>query len=145
MRPRDNFEARKVGRAGQFSQRGFTLIELMCVIAIILILATISAGHYERSVVRAKETTLHTDLKVMRDAIQHYTEDKEAAPSSLDDFVSAHYIQQIPTDPMTNAKDWVTSSEEFDVSPEQSSSGITDVHSASDAVSPFENDPYSSW
>ena len=145
MRRQNNFKAKEIGRANEFAQRGFTLIELMCVIAIILILATISAGHYERSVVRAKETTLHTDLKVMRDAIQHYTEDKEAAPSSLDDLVSAHYIQQIPTDPMTNAKDWVTASEEFDISPEQSSSGITDVHSASDAVSPFENTPYSSW
>jgi general secretion pathway protein G len=145
MRRQNNFKTREIGRAGQFPQRGFTLIELMCVIAIILILATISAGHYEKSVIRAKETTLHTDLKVMRDAIQHYTEDKEAAPSSLDDLVSAHYIQQIPTDPMTNAKDWVTASEDFDLSPEQSSSGITDVHSASDAVSPFENTPYSSW
>ena len=127
------------------TQRGFTLIELMCVIAIILILATISAGHYQQSVIRAKEATLHTDLKVMRDAIQHYTEDKEAAPSSLDDLVSAHYIQQIPTDPFTNAKDWTTVSEAFDLSPEQSSSGITDVHSASDKISPFENDAYSSW
>jgi general secretion pathway protein G len=144
MTRRNNRITKKTGR-GELTQRGFTLIELMCVIAIILILATISAGHYEKSVIRAKETTLHTDLKVMRDAIQHYTEDKEAAPSSLDDLVSAHYIQQIPADPMTNAKDWVTSSQEFDLSPEQSSSGITDVHSASDAISPFENDPYSSW
>jgi general secretion pathway protein G len=126
-------------------QRGFTLIELMVVIAIIMILATIAAGNYQKSVTRAKETTLRTDLKVMRDAIQHYTEDKEAAPSSLDDLVSSHYIQQIPTDPMTNAKDWNTVSEDLDVSPEQSASGITDVHSASDKVSPFENDPYSSW
>jgi prepilin-type N-terminal cleavage/methylation domain-containing protein len=73
MRRQNNFKTREIGRAGQFPQRGFTLIELMCVIAIILILATISAGHYEKSVIRAKETTLHTDLKVMRDAIQHYT------------------------------------------------------------------------
>src|SRR6202050_1789392 len=130
MRRRNNFTAIEIERAGQFAQRGFTLIELMCVIAIILILATISAGHYEKSVVRAKETTLHTDLKVMRDAIQHYTEDKEAAPSSLDDLVSAHYIQQIPNDPMTNAKDWVTVSEDFDVSPEQSSSRNTTQGSA---------------
>jgi general secretion pathway protein G len=144
MTRRNNRATEETGRR-KLAQRGFTLIELMCVIAIILILATISAGHYEKSVVRAKETTLHTDLKVMRDAIQHYTEDKEMAPSSLDDLVSAHYIQQIPSDPMTNAKDWVTTSEEFDLSPEQSSSGITDVHSASDAISPFENDPYSSW
>jgi general secretion pathway protein G len=117
----------------------------MVVIAIIMILATIAAGNYQKSVTRAKETTLRTDLKVMRDAIQHYTEDKEAAPSSLDDLVSSHYIQQIPTDPMTNAKDWNTVSEDLDVSPEQSASGITDVHSASDKISPFENDPYSSW
>ena len=125
--------------------RGFTLIELMIVMAIIIVLATIAAGNYRQSIVRAKETTLRTDLKVMRDAIQHYTEDKEAAPSSLDDLVSAHYIQQIPTDPMTGTKDWVTASEDLDVSPEQSSSGITDVHSASDTMSPFENTPYSSW
>ena len=127
------------------TQRGFTLIELMIVMAIIMILATIAAGNYQKSIVRAKETSLRTDLKVMRDAIQHYTEDKEAAPTSLDDLVSAHYIQQIPTDPMTGAKDWVTASENLDVSPEQSSSGITDVHSSSDKISPFENDAYSSW
>ena len=126
-------------------QRGFTLIELMVVIAIIMILAAMAAGHYQQSVVRARETTLRTDLKVMRDAIQHYTEDKEAAPSSLDDLVSSRYIQQIPTDPMTGSKDWVTVSEDLDVSPEQSSSGITDVHSASDKISPFENNSYSSW
>ena len=140
----DHYGIYRVER-GETAQRGFTLIELMCVIAIILILATISAGHYQQSVIRAKEATLHTDLKVMREAIQRYTEDKEAAPSSLDDLVSAHYIQQIPTDPFTNAKDWVTASEDFDLSPEQSSSGITDVHSASDKISPFENDAYSSW
>jgi len=121
------------------------MIELMVVIAIILILTTIAAGNYQKSVIRAKETSLHTDLKVMRDAIQRYTEDKEAAPTSLDDLVSAHYIGQIPTDPMTGAKDWVTVSEDLEVSPEQSSSGITDVHSSSDKISPFENDPYSSW
>src|SRR3984957_11277328 len=144
MMRRNNRRTRNFGR-GELAQRGFTLIELMCVIAIILILATISAGHYEKSWVRAKETTLHTDLKVMRDAMRHYRRAEEMAPSSLDDLVSAHYIQQIPSDPMTNAKDWVTTSEEFDLSPEQSSSGITDVHSASAAISPFENDPYSSW
>lgn len=140
----NNHQANRA-RHSEAAQRGFTLIELMCVIAIILILATISAGHYQQSVVRAKEATLRTDLKVMREAIYHYTEDKEAAPSALDDLVSAHYIQQIPTDPFTNAKDWVTNSEDFDLSPEQSSSGITDVHSASDKISPFENDAYSSW
>jgi len=141
---RDKYKTDRAS-GGWKAQRGFTMIELMVVIAIIMILATIAAGNYQKSVVRARETTLHTDLRVMRDAIQHYTEDKEAAPSSLDDLVSAHYIGQIPNDPMTGTKDWVTSSEDLDVSPEQSSSGITDVHSASDKISPFENDPYSSW
>jgi general secretion pathway protein G len=143
MRRDKNKTNRAIG--GQTMERGFTMIELMVVIAIIMILATIAAGNYRQSIVRAKEATLRTDLKVMRDAIQHYTEDKEAAPSSLDDLVSAHYIQQIPNDPMTGTKDWVTASENLDVSPEQSSSGITDVHSSSDKISPFENDPYSSW
>ena len=127
------------------SERGFTLLELMVVMAIILILATIVAGGYEQSVTKARETTLRRDLQVMREAIQHYTEDKEAAPQSLDDLVSAHYIQQIPIDPMTKAKDWNTVSEDLDLSPEQNSMGITDVHSSSDRVSPFENDAYSSW
>ncbi len=125
--------------------RGFTLLELMVVMAIIMILATIVAGGYEQSVIKARETTLRRDLQVMREAIQHYTEDKEAAPQSLDDLVSAHYLQQIPTDPMTKAKDWYTVSEDLDLSPEQSSMGITDVHSSSDKISPFENDAYSSW
>jgi general secretion pathway protein G len=127
------------------SERGFTLLELMVVMAIILILATIVAGGYEQSVTKARETTLRRDLQVMREAIQHYTEDKEAAPQSLDDLVSAHYLQQIPIDPMTKGKDWNTVSEDLDLSPEQSSMGITDVHSSSDKVSPFENDAYSSW
>src|SRR6202162_3353807 len=100
MTRRNNRITKKTGR-GELTQRGFTLIELMCVIAIILILATISAGHYEKSVIRAKETTLHTDLKVMRDAIQHYTEDKEAAPSSLADLLSPHSTQQIQPAPLT--------------------------------------------
>jgi general secretion pathway protein G len=126
-------------------QQGFTLLELMVVMAIIVILATIATGAYERSVTRAREATLRRDLQVMRDAIQHYTEDKEAAPNSLDDLVSEHYLREIPTDPMTRAKDWITISENIDLSPEQNSMGITDVHSASDNVSSFENSAYSSW
>lgn len=127
------------------SQRGFTLLELMIVVTIILILATLGAGRYERSVVRAKEAAMKQDLFVMRHAIEQYTLDKQQGPQSLDDLVSAGYLREIPTDPMTHRKDWVTESSDLLLSPDQTTPGITDVHSASGDTSPFENTPYSSW
>lgn len=127
------------------SPRGFTLIELMVVMAIIMILAAIATGRYEQSVTKAREAALLTDLRSLRDSIDNYTADKEAAPSSLDDLVSAGYLREIPTDPMTHQKDWVTESSDLLVSPEQSSVGVTDVHSASDKISPFTGTAYSSW
>ena len=117
----------------------------MIVMAIVLILATLSAGRYEQALIRAHEAALHQDLFVMRNAIDQYTFDKQAAPTALDDLVSTGYLRAIPTDPMTKQKEWNTESSELLLSPEQTSSGITDVHSVSDAVSPFENTPYSSW
>ena len=124
---------------------GFTLLELMIVMAIILILATISAGRYEQSVIRAHESALKHDLFVMRNAIQQYTLDKEAGPTSLDDLVMSGYLREIPRDPITRQKDWVTSSDDLLASPDQTATGITDVHSASDTISPFESTPYSTW
>ena len=125
--------------------RGFTLLELMVVIAIIMILAAIAAGRYEQTIVHAREAALRQDLAEMRKAIQDYTLDKEASPSSLDDLVSAQYLREIPADPITHQKDWNTESCDTVLSPDQSFIGICDVHSASDKVSPFENTPYSSW
>ena len=124
---------------------GFTLIELMIVITIILILLGMAAGRYERSVVHAREAALHQDLAVMRSAIQQFTLDKQTAPQSLDDLVQAGYLREIPTDPITRNKDWTTVTEDILLSPEQQGTGITDVHSASDQISPFENTPYSTW
>src|SRR5882672_8141316 len=103
--------ARGIGAAG------FTLLELMIVITIILILASIAGGRYEKSVLRAKEATLKQDLFVMRQAIQQYTLDKQAAPSSLDDLVQSKYMSAIPKDPMTNNTDWHTESEDVLLSP----------------------------
>lgn len=130
---------------GDPETEGFTLLELMFVITIIMILAAIAVGRYDRSVLRAKEATLKQDLFVMRQAIQQYTLDKQAAPTSLDDLVQAHYISGIPTDPITRNKDWHLDFEDVLLSPEQTSSGLTDVHSSSDATSPFENTPYNTW
>jgi general secretion pathway protein G len=136
---------RKMSRGAEGDSRGFTLLELMIVMAIILILATIGAGRFEQSIIRSHEAALKQDLFVMRNAIQQYTLDKEAGPNSLDDLVSSGYLREIPRDPITKQKDWTTSSDDLLASPDQTTVGITDVHSTSSDVSPFENTPYSSW
>jgi general secretion pathway protein G len=125
--------------------RGFTLIELMIVITIIFILIGIAAVNYRHAVLRAREAVLHQDLQEMRKAIDSYTLDKEAAPQSLDDLVQAHYLREVPTDPITQKKDWVPVFEDVVMSPDQATTGMTDVHSGSDQVSPFEGTTYSSW
>jgi len=126
--------------------RGFTLLELMVVITIILVLMGIAAGRYERSITRSKEAVLLEDLKVMRQAIDQFTIDKQRAPESLDELVSEQYLRPpVPTDPMTNQKNWNVEYGDVVLSPEQTGSGIMDVHSASDRVSPFNGTPYSSW
>jgi general secretion pathway protein G len=128
-------------------QRGFTLLELMIVISIIAILVGMAAGAYRRSVMHAKEAKLRNDLFVMRQAIDHFTLDKEAAPQSLEDLANpqSQYIREIPVDPMTNAKDWHVDFGDTVLSPDQSNTGIVDVHSNSDKTSPLDGTPYSSW
>jgi general secretion pathway protein G len=124
---------------------GFTLLELMIVLAIIVIILGMAAGRYQQSIVKAKEAVLHQDLRVMRDAIQQFTLDKQAAPQSLDDMVSAGYMREIPTDPITQRKDWQVETSDVLLSPDQTTTGITDVHSSANTISPFESTPYSSW
>jgi general secretion pathway protein G len=127
------------------ASRGFTMMELMVVILIILVLLGMAAGRYEKSVVRAREAVLKQDLQTMRNAIQQYTLDKAAAPQSLDDLVSAGYLREVPVDPMTRGRDWHTDFDDVLLSTEQTAPGIDDVHSTSDATSPFESTAYSSW
>src|SRR5438309_12041624 len=93
-------------RRGGLFRAGFTLIELMIVITIILILIGMAAQRYDKSVQRAREATLKQDLWVMRQAIDNYTLDKQAAPQSLDDLVQAGYLRKVPVDQITGAKDW---------------------------------------
>jgi general secretion pathway protein G len=142
MNPLRTNRARRAPR----SVLGFTLLEMMVVITIILILLSLATGRYQQSVVRAKEASLKQDLAVMRKAIDQYTLDKLAAPQSLDDLASAGYLREVPTDPITGKKDWLVDFE-TDVlfSPEQSSTGVSNVHSASDRISPFEGTAYNSW
>jgi general secretion pathway protein G len=132
-------------RCGGLHVAGFTLIELMIVITIILILIGMAAQRYERSVQHAREATLHQDLMVMRQSIDNFTLDKQAAPQSLEDLVQSGYLRKVPTDPMTGTADWVPQYDSIVLSPDQSSTGIIDVHSNSPRVSPFENTPYNEW
>jgi general secretion pathway protein G len=134
-------------RSGTGAARGFTLIELMIVVAIMMILIGIAAGMYTRSVHKAREATLRSDLSVMRQAIDHYTLDKEAAPQALEDLVNpqSQYLREIPTDPMTNAKDWHVDFGDTVMSPDQTTTGIVDVHSNSDKLSPFDGSHYNTW
>lgn len=144
--PDAGFSKAKTVAGGRTRARivGFTLIELMIVITIIFILLGMAAGRYDRSVTRAREATLKQDLMVIRQAIDNYTLDKQAAPDSLDELQQAGYLRIVPIDPITQAKDWQTQFDEVVLSPEQSGSGIVDVHSNSDRVS-SEGTPYKTW
>jgi len=127
------------------NEKGFTLIELMIVITIIFILIGMAIGRYDLAVQRAREAALHTDLQTMRNAIDNFTMDKMSAPQSLEDLKNAGYLREVPTDPITQAKDWDLRFEDVALSPTQSGTGITDVHSTSTQVSKFENTPYNTW
>jgi general secretion pathway protein G len=125
--------------------RGFTLIELMIVISIILILIAIAVPAYQQSVIRAKEAVLSQDLKTMRDQIDNYTMDKEKAPQSLQDLVDAGYMRKIPKDPFTGSADtWTVESSDTLQSLDQTEPGITDVHSGSSDTS-TNGTAYSTW
>ena len=132
-------------RRGRLSRAGFTLMELMIVITIILILIGIAVGRYDKSVQKANEAVLKNNLQTIRTSIDNYTLDKQAAPQSIDDLVQAGYLRSVPTDPMTRAKDWVPQYDTVVLSPEQTSTGMVDVHSNSPRVSPFDNTPYNEW
>lgn len=127
------------------SNAGFTLIELMIVITIILILIGMAAQRYGLTIEHSREAVLKHDLQVMREAIDNYTLDKQAAPQSLDDLQQAGYLRDIPVDPITRAKDWVPQFDNVVMSPDQVTTGIVDVHSSSGHTSPFDGTPYNTW
>jgi len=127
------------------SSFGFTMIELMIVMTILVILVGLAALNYQRTVLRSKEAVLRTDLRTIRDAIDNYTLDKQAAPQSVDDLQQAGYLRGVPVDPMTRAKDWVPVFDSVVISPEQTTTGMTDVHSNANGTSPFDHTPYNEW
>jgi general secretion pathway protein G len=142
---RDDKGGATVGIRRGRGSRGFTLIELMLVISIILILISIAVPIYNQSIIRAREAVLKQNLFTMRTAINMYTEDKQKAPQSLSDLVSAGYLKFTPKDPMTNSGDtWTVDQEDVMLSVDQTQPGITDVHSGSSATA-SDGTMYSSW
>jgi general secretion pathway protein G len=127
------------------TQSGFTLIELMIVMAIIGILITMAIPSFVGAIKHAREAALKEDLQTLRTAIDTYTMDKQKGPQSLDDLVQDGYIRTIPEDPMTRSKDtWVTDSTDSMVSLDETEPGITDIHSGSTETG-SDGQPYSSW
>lgn len=123
---------------------GFTLIELMIVISILLILISIAIPMYQQSILHAKESALRQDLRAMRDAIDQYTLDKQKAPQTLQD-LAGDYLRELPKDPFTNSADtWQPVAEDVQLAVDQTQPGITDVHSGSPQVS-SDGTAYNTW
>jgi general secretion pathway protein G len=129
----------------QRRRRGFTFVELMVVITIIVILITMAIPIYQKSILRAKESVLKNNLFTLRTVIDNYTYDKEKAPQNLQDLVTDGYLRSIPVDPITGSNQtWRTVMEDASQSVNQSEPGIFDVKSGSDKIG-TDGTAYSDW
>jgi general secretion pathway protein G len=125
-------------------ESGFTLIELIIVMAIIATLAAVAIPAYTRNVLSAREAVLKEDLRTMRTAIGAYTVDKQQAPQTLDDLVTSGYLHGVPKDPITGRPDWITEQADTLASIDQTQSGIDDVHSAAQ-ITALDGTSYNTW
>jgi general secretion pathway protein G len=131
-------------RRGKLLGAGFTLIELMIVITITLILIGMAAVRYDRAVQRAREAVLKHNLQTMREMIDHYMEDKQAAPQSVEDLYHAGYLREVPLDPMTRTKEWEQKYDSVFLGQDQGGAGLVDVTSKSTGTA-LDGTKYSEW
>jgi len=135
----------RAGRTPERSQSGFTLIELMVVISLIVVLAGMGLVQYRNSIVRSKEAVLKKDLFEMRDAIDQYYADKNEYPATLDALVSDGYLRRMPKDPFTNSEDsWQAVPAEPDAKNPTAEPGVYDLKSGSDGNA-LDGTKYSDW
>jgi general secretion pathway protein G len=125
--------------------RGFTFIELMVVMAIIVVLISMAIPIYQKSIIRAKESVLSNNLFTLRTVVDNYTYDKQKAPTTLQDLVTEGYLRQVPTDPMTGTnQEWKVIMEDPGSAVNQDNPGIFDIRSGSDKIG-LNGVPYSDW
>ena len=126
-------------------RRGFTILELMVVMTIIVTLATIGMVQYRQSVQFARESVLKDDLFKLRDAIDQYYADKNQYPPTLDDLVSSGYIRALPKDPITNStSSWQAVPSEPDPNNPSIAPGVYDVKSGAETQG-MDGSRYSDW
>jgi general secretion pathway protein G len=133
---------RSKARSPKVRNQGFTMIEMVVVISLILILISIALPMYNQSILRAKEAKLHQNLATLNKVIQEYSLDKKHAPQSLNDLVPG-YIKFIPED-ITGGNTWVTEPEDSEDAWDPNQTGIKGMHSGSDEIA-SDGTPYSSW
>ena len=139
------FGAARVSERCTRRRAGFTIIELMIVMAVITILVSIAVPYYQKTLIRSKESLLRSNLFTMRTVIDEYTIDKGKAPQSLQDLVTEGYLRAVPSDPMTGQDNtWKVIMEDAMTSVNQTEPGIFDVRSGSDKTG-LDGTPYSEW